>query len=361
MIKRLSIFLFFLLCSTTFLSAEELPLLSVLQFKGSGISDQEIDIIVDFVSSHVASSGKYRILTREQREAILNETSLKSSDCFEEKCQIEIAKLLKVDNIITGSISKIGSQYILFMNLIDIATEETIITGSRQYQDVDELINNSQEFTIAFLNDQLNAQVDQSEHKSDGTIKENGVGVDKSMEGFAVSVNPLGFVQFGPSISLEYGITENIVLDVNFRFPSLGILSYVINYDNDTSLDDMTGFSGGLGVYYFITENADKPYVGLLFNFQQQIITYDLNQYWEWKRELNSYVLVFSGGYRFRFGGGFFINTGLFFGAAFTDWSWYYTENAGTSDKDDININNPKTGTSTTPFGMLELSFGFEF
>ena len=49
------------------------------------------------------------------------------------------------------------------------------------------------------------------------------------ISGFALSINPLGFLQFGPSISAEIGLTGSLVLNAHVRFPSLGLLSYVVH------------------------------------------------------------------------------------------------------------------------------------
>ena len=66
----------------------------------------------------------------------------------------------------------------------------------------------------------------------------------------AVSVNPLGFIQFGPSINVEIGIKGNLALNVHTRFTSLGLISYVIRSD-DGGVDELKGTAFGGGLLYF--------------------------------------------------------------------------------------------------------------
>jgi len=172
---------------------------------------------------------------------------------------------------------------------------------------------------------------------------------------FALSVNPIGFLQFGPSVSVEAGLTGSLVLNAHVRFPTLGLLSYVVNDDND-GLDELKGFAFGAGVIYFFGDKRNRPYAGMLIDYNRFKGLYAENKDWEWDETTNSIVFLLNGGYRFRFESGFFINTGAFFGVAINSWDWDYTDTSyGSSDE------SSRTGTDAQPFGMVEVTFGFEF
>ena len=178
---------------------------------------------------------------------------------------------------------------------------------------------------------------------------------ESSISKFSLSVNPIGFLQFGPSVSAEVGLTGNLALNAHVRFPSLGLLSFVVNAHDD-GLDDLNGFAFGAGAIYFFGDKMNKPYAGVLMDYNRFKCLYAQNESWEWDETINSVVLLLNGGYRFRFESGFFINTGAFFGVAINSWDWDYTDAGyGESDTD------PRTGTDAQPFGMVEVTFGFEF
>lgn len=172
---------------------------------------------------------------------------------------------------------------------------------------------------------------------------------------FALSFNPLGFVQFGPVVSAEFGIRENLVINTHVRVPVLGVLTYAVKYHDD-GLDNLGGIAIGGGVLKFFGEDRNKPYAGGLAEYDYSSMLYGEFEQWEWSRVEHSGVLIFNGGYRFRFETGFFINAGAYLGAAFGAYNWEYSDlTYGVYD------NEPRQGLSATPFGMLELTFGKEF
>ncbi len=172
---------------------------------------------------------------------------------------------------------------------------------------------------------------------------------------FALSLNPLGFVQFGPVISAEFGVKDDIAINTHVRIPTLGVLSWVIR-DHSDGLDEMSGIAFGGGLLKFFGENQHKPYMGVLLEYDQFSAEYALGEQWEWYKDEKAIVFIFNGGYRFRFGEGFFINTGAYLGAATGRYQWEYSDvSYGTIDSD------PREGTSVTPFGMLEVTVGLEF
>ena len=174
---------------------------------------------------------------------------------------------------------------------------------------------------------------------------------DKSVK-FAISVNPLGFVQFGPVINAEVGLTENVSVNVHARLASLGLLSYAIHADID-GLDEYTGTGFGGGAIYFLNGSSSSWFIGALMEYEKSTLLYAANEDWEWKQFNKTSVFIFNGGYRFRFDGGFFMNTGAYLGAASTKWNWHFTDFSYSSDGE--------IGKTITPFGMLELTLGFEF
>lgn len=205
---------------------------------------------------------------------------------------------------------------------------------------------------------------------TDTVITEKLMSKIYSMKGFAASINPLGFLQFGPMINLEYGITDDFVLNVHWRFPALGYLTKQTNYD-DGYPEKLTGWSIGGGVFYHFKniKNNNRAYLGLLYSYYETSANY---QYQEWPSYHNygsnsyttysykygwnnyEYVKLFylNGGYRFRYDNGFFINIGAYLGIARGSYSW--------SDYSEGEYNSG-TGKVEKLYGMLELSLGWQF
>lgn len=167
----------------------------------------------------------------------------------------------------------------------------------------------------------------------------------------AVTFNPLGFVQFGPILGLEVGVTDDLVATVHTRLVPLGVLSWLIAADEaDGVPDELSGFAFGGGLLRFFGTEQNKPYLGGMLEFASTDALYLQGDFFEWEEQTTAFVMIANGGYRFRFDGGFFLNTGAFLGAAFSSWEWDYTDGSGGG-----------SGSGPTPFGMLELTLGMEF
>ena len=134
---------------------DEKPLISVLDFRTSGISRAEVEVFVDFLSSHIIDTGKFRVIDRMQREALLREMEFSYDDCTDEGCQLEVGRLLAANQIVVGSVGRVGERYLLTIKLIDVETGEAIKTGSEKYTDLNKLIDDSerlaQEFATAAI------------------------------------------------------------------------------------------------------------------------------------------------------------------------------------------------------------------
>lgn len=171
----------------------------------------------------------------------------------------------------------------------------------------------------------------------------------------AISLNPLGFVQFGPVFNGEFRISDDIVINTHIRISVLGMLTYVMKNHPD-GLDDLGGIAYGGGIIKFFGEKKNKPYAGILFEYDQSSAIYAQYDQREWSQADQAIVFIFNGGYRFRFDGGIFINTGAYLGAAAGVYEWEFADvTYGSYDS------SPRIGTSLTPFGMLDVTLGIEF
>ena len=192
---------------------------------------------------------------------------------------------------------------------------------------------------------------------------------------WAVHANLLGFVQFGPVVSVEYGVSRHFVLNAHVRFPSLGALTkatYEADLDRGGRPDNYSGIAFGGGPLYFFDVKKDKAYAGLLFEYEISNVLYQEGYVNEWSQDNNKMILMLNSGYRFRFGQkliqgpnrkfdkfireGLFLNTGVYVGAEKNNYTWNYTDPAA-----GIDDTRPRQGDKIKAFGMVEISVGMEF
>jgi hypothetical protein len=177
--------------------------------------------------------------------------------------------------------------------------------------------------------------------------------IDEKISRFALSINPLGFIQFGPVVNAEMRLANNFVLNGHARLSPFGLLSYKTREAGD-GLDKFTGMAFGGGFLVFLSESVNKPYIGILAELENTKAVYASGKALERTKNENSKILIVNIGFRRRFNSGVFVNTGVFVGAAQNHWDWKYTHPSYTSPA------NGEDGVKIQPFGMLELGLGIE-
>jgi hypothetical protein len=167
---------------------------------------------------------------------------------------------------------------------------------------------------------------------------------------FSIGINPLGFLQFGPSVEVEAKIYSSLYLLGVLRWHGGGLLSYLFSSDLTPSA---IAFGGGLRYYFKNDKTRNAPYVGFQgqYGYCNTAGSDDVGNY----QGLLTYIVVAGeGGYRWCFDP-IFLSVGLLAGLenTFQPHYWYLSD-PGT-------IYNSKNYTQMTAAIMLTLTFGFEF
>lgn len=149
--KRIFLNLAMLLLICFSASAQNRPLLAVLDFETESFSKSEMVAITSLITSDIFQSGKYDIIDAEQRNLILDEIEFSYSDCADERCQIEVGKMLSADLIVVGNISRLGSWLILSCKILEVKTTQTVAIANGRYRNIDQFIENVSGLTSQLL------------------------------------------------------------------------------------------------------------------------------------------------------------------------------------------------------------------
>ncbi|MDP8288062.1 MAG: CsgG/HfaB family protein, partial [Candidatus Electryonea clarkiae] len=68
----------------------------------------------------------FRVIERNNMEDILTEQGFQFSGCTSDECAVEVGQLLGVQQMIAGSISKLGELHTVSLRLIDVETGEVL-------------------------------------------------------------------------------------------------------------------------------------------------------------------------------------------------------------------------------------------
>jgi hypothetical protein len=90
------------------------------------IEKDEAMIITDILRRELFKSNYFEITDRATMEAVLEQQNVQISECFEQSCSIELGRMLAVEKVAFGSVSKLGKSYILEVAIADVETGKLI-------------------------------------------------------------------------------------------------------------------------------------------------------------------------------------------------------------------------------------------
>jgi TolB-like protein len=115
--------------------------IAVLELQGQGVSEAEAKTLTDRLRSRLVNTNAFHVLEREQMDEVLQEQGFQQSGCVSDECLVEIGRLVGVEQMVGGSIGKIGQTYTLDLRIIDVTSGRIVKTVSDDYRgDADGLL-----------------------------------------------------------------------------------------------------------------------------------------------------------------------------------------------------------------------------
>jgi tetratricopeptide (TPR) repeat protein len=95
---------------------------AVVELTAQGLSAEETSALTARVRSELFNTSKFNVLEREEMSTILDEHSLQQTGLTSDDHLVQAGKLLNVEYIVGGTISKVGQYYSVSLKLIDVET-----------------------------------------------------------------------------------------------------------------------------------------------------------------------------------------------------------------------------------------------
>ncbi|MBD3240260.1 MAG: hypothetical protein GF331_06710 [Chitinivibrionales bacterium] len=103
--------------------AEKMSLAIMTLKNASGITDGEASLITDRLGVELFNTGRVNVMERNQMQEILKEQGFQQSGaCTDEECLVEVGQMLGVEGLVSGSIGKLGSMYLINLRVINVST-----------------------------------------------------------------------------------------------------------------------------------------------------------------------------------------------------------------------------------------------
>lgn len=101
-----------------------LPLIAVSTLEGVGVDSVLVRMSTDRLRSELIKSGEFRVLERNQMDAILSEQAFQQSGCVAAECAVQMGQLLGADFVISGSMGRVQNFVSLSLKFASVETGE---------------------------------------------------------------------------------------------------------------------------------------------------------------------------------------------------------------------------------------------
>jgi TolB-like protein len=96
---------------------------AVLDLEAISVTPVEARTLTDKFRGELVRTGKFQVIERSQMEEILNEQGFQQTGaCNSDECYVQAGRLLGVEQMIGGSIGKVGNIYLVSVRLIAVET-----------------------------------------------------------------------------------------------------------------------------------------------------------------------------------------------------------------------------------------------
>jgi len=104
--------------------------IAVIDFDGHGVSQDEVKALTNRFRNEMFKFSNYDMMERAFMEEILDEQGFQMSGCTSDACVVEVGKLIGVEQMIGGSISKIGDVFSISARIMSIETGQIVKTAT---------------------------------------------------------------------------------------------------------------------------------------------------------------------------------------------------------------------------------------
>ena len=168
--------------------------LAVLEFQGVGVDPNLLQFLTDEVRSgvlHVSKGQKIKgekllIMTRENMMQVLQDQGLSSEDCTG-ACEVEIAKNIGAEYVISGNLTKLGSTFALVVKLHSTADSNLLASESLKTESKKALITDSEKVGAKVFQEGLNLRSSNQGGSSSSGFSNSG-GFSSNSGGFGGGV-----------------------------------------------------------------------------------------------------------------------------------------------------------------------------
>ncbi len=94
--------------------------IAVIDFEARNISAGEVATLTDRFRDELTKTNQYTVIERGKMEEVLREQGFQQSGCTSDECVVEVGQLVGVQQMVGGSIGKVGNVFTLSARIINV-------------------------------------------------------------------------------------------------------------------------------------------------------------------------------------------------------------------------------------------------
>ncbi len=208
---------------------------AVVELDALGISENEAKALTDRLRVELHKSGNFIVLERAMMEEILTEQGFQQSGCVSDKCIVEVGKLLAVQSILGGSLSRVGSTYSVSIRMISVETGKVFAVSQKDFNDkIDYLLTDGMAILVKDLTTSLGAKQLRQLTTSKTPLQNYGSIIPELTLSFkSIDIKSIDNRSIHPVLGIWFGYY------INKNLMSIGLKRYLIGGDETTQSADI--------------------------------------------------------------------------------------------------------------------------
>jgi TolB-like protein len=110
--------------------SQEKTTIAILDFEAQGVEQNEANVLTERVRLELFKTDRYTVMERSRMRDILEEWGFQQAICNESECIIRAGNILGVQQMVAGSVQKIGALYTISIRIVEVATGKVLAMAS---------------------------------------------------------------------------------------------------------------------------------------------------------------------------------------------------------------------------------------
>jgi TolB-like protein len=113
--------------------------IAVSDFDGRGVDASLAIAVSEFLRTDLVAIPAYNVIDRNNMQMIVKEQEFQQTGCTTQECAIQLGKLLNVQKMVIGTVSKVGSKFYVSVKLVSVETSVTELAAEEEASSEDGL------------------------------------------------------------------------------------------------------------------------------------------------------------------------------------------------------------------------------